>query len=72
MKKGNLRVITVDSEKYQWIVDEKEVRIYDEAKKMHRIAKSEISSLDYDSDYDDFGTIRPGKIRIWMKNNLNK
>lgn len=59
---------------YKWIVDEKEVRIYDYNKKLFRVEKSIISSItDYDGYYNnriDYGSIRPKMIMIWIANNI--
>jgi hypothetical protein len=74
MKKGSLRTSRVNGKNFKWIVDEKEVRIYDENKKMLRVKKSEIYSItDYDGYYDnreDYGSVRPAMVNIWIKNNI--
>jgi hypothetical protein len=76
MKKGALRTTSVNGKKYKWIVDENEVRIYDESKKLYRIEKSIIYSITnyegYENNWPDYGSVRPAMVRIWIGNNIRE
>lgn len=60
-KKGKLRFLCVKGKLYKWIVDEIEVRIYDENKIMKRIEKWELT--------DGLGHVMPLFVRNYIKNN---